>query len=115
MPKLAGRPGRSFITPSMPFHRPSRLLGTIVVLGLALVVTGVLAYEAQSSSRGHRETAERTLRDYASFAGWQFVQQAKNGLQTTVIASLFEPAKRVDPDSLPKSLLPPPSVQRSGG
>ena len=92
-------------------RRSSRLLGTVVVLGLALVVTGILAGEAEVAARGHRQTAERTLSDYALFAGWQFEQQAKSGLLTTVIGSLFEPAMRVNPDSLPKSLMAPASVE----
>jgi signal transduction histidine kinase len=92
-------------------HRTSRRLGTVAVLGLALAVTAVLAYEAQNSASGHRRTAEATLRDYASFAGWQFEQQVKNGFLTAIIGSLFDAAMRVNPDSLPKSLLKPSSVE----
>jgi len=91
--------------------RPSRLLGTVVVLGLALAVTAVLVYQAQVAARGHRLTAERTLRDYASFADWQFEQQAKSELLTTMIPSLAQGAMRVDPARLPQSLLAPESVE----
>jgi signal transduction histidine kinase len=90
--------------------RSSRLVGTIVVLGLALVVTAVLAYQAQVAARGHRQTAERTLRDYASFADWQFAQQMKSGLLTSMIPSLASAAMRMDPAHLPKSLLSPDAV-----
>ncbi len=90
--------------------RPSRLLGTVVVLGLALVITAMLVYQAQVSARGHRLTAERTLRDYASFADWQFGQQSKNELLTSMIPSLGQAAMRVNPERLPESLLSPDSV-----
>ena len=43
------------------------------LLVLALVVTGLLAYEAHVAARSHRETAERALRDYASVAAWEMV------------------------------------------
>ncbi len=94
----------------MPRFRSSRLLGTAVVLGLALVVTAMLVYQAQVAARGHRLTAERTLSDYASFADWQFEQQMKNHLLTTMIPSLAQAAMRVDPARLPQSLLSPESV-----
>ncbi|OYV73655.1 MAG: hypothetical protein B7Z72_02015 [Gemmatimonadetes bacterium 21-71-4] len=90
--------------------RPSRLVGTVVVLGLALVVTAVLVYQAEVAARGHRLTAERTLHDYASFADWQFEQQVKNELLTNIIPSLAQAAMRVDPARLPASLLSPESV-----
>jgi signal transduction histidine kinase len=95
----------------MSHPRPSRLLGTVVALGLALAVTTVLVYQAQVAARGHRLTAERTLRDYASFAGWQLEQQMKNELLTTMIPSLAQAAMRVDPERLPQSLLTPESVE----
>jgi signal transduction histidine kinase len=94
----------------MTHSRPSRLLGTVVVLGLALVITAMLVYQAQVAARGHRLTAERTLRDYASFADWQFEQQVKNELLTSIIPSLAQAAMRVNPERLPTSLLAPASV-----
>ncbi|MGA9836672.1 MAG: HAMP domain-containing sensor histidine kinase [Gemmatimonadaceae bacterium] len=95
----------------MSRFRSSRLVGTAVVLGLALVVTAMLVYQAQVAARGHRQTAERTLRDYASFADWQFEQQMKNQLLTTMIPSLAQAAMRVDPAHLPQSLLTPESLE----
>ncbi|MDE3052851.1 MAG: hypothetical protein KGJ70_03115, partial [Gemmatimonadota bacterium] len=95
----------------MSHPRPSRLVGTVVILGLALLVTAVLVYEAQLAARGHRLTAERTLRDYASFADWQFEQRMKNELLTTMIPSLMWGAMRVDPARLPQSLISPESVE----
>jgi len=90
--------------------RPSRLLGTVVVLGLALVITAMLVYQAQVAARGHRLTAEHTLRDYASFADWQFGQQIKSELLTSMIPSLGQAAMRVNTQKLPESLLSPESV-----
>lgn len=94
----------------MTHPRPSRLLGTVVVLGLALVVTAMLVYQAQVAARGHRLTAEHTLHDYASFADWQFGQQIKTGLLTNMIPSLGWAAMQVDPTRLPESLLTPGQV-----
>ena len=45
-------------------------------------------------------TAERTLKDYASFANWQLSQHAKNSLLTTLVMGLVRPAQLVKPDSL---------------
>ncbi|HEY5219455.1 MAG TPA: hypothetical protein VIJ16_06590, partial [Gemmatimonadaceae bacterium] len=95
----------------MAHPRPSRLLGTVVVLGLALVVTAMLVYQAEVAARGHRLTAERTLHDYASFAAWQLEQQVKNELLTAMIPSLAQAAMRVDPAHLPQSLLSPTAVE----
>ncbi|MGH7689758.1 MAG: sensor histidine kinase, partial [Gemmatimonadaceae bacterium] len=94
----------------MTHSRPSRLIGTVVVLGLALVITAMLVYEAQVAARGHRLTAERTLRDYASFADWQFGQQAKNELLTSMIPSLGQAAMRVNSARPSESLLSPEGV-----
>ncbi|MDE3153427.1 MAG: HAMP domain-containing histidine kinase [Gemmatimonadota bacterium] len=94
----------------MTHPRPSRLIGTVVVLGLALVITATLVYQAQVAARGHRLTAEHTLKDYASFAAWQFSQQARNELLTNEIPSLAQAAMRVNPERLPESLLSPDAV-----
>lgn len=87
--------------------RASRSLGTVALLVLALVLVGVLAYQAADAARSHRRAAERTLTDYASFADWQLTQQAKNSLLTTVITSLVFQASRVDPERLDATLLSP--------
>ncbi len=92
-------------------HRAPRLLGTVVLLVLALVVTAVLAYQAWSAARSQRVIAERTLRDYAAFADWQLAQQAKNDLLTTVVTSLMTPASQVRPDSLEQTVVSPAQVR----
>src|SRR6058998_3978371 len=57
-----------------------RLLGTVALLGLALVVASGLAYQAWRAARSQETTADRTLRDYAAFADWQLAQQARGTL-----------------------------------
>jgi signal transduction histidine kinase len=91
--------------------RPSRSLGTFLLLGLALVLVAGLAYQAADAARSHRRTAEGTLADYASFAEWQLTQQGKNSLLTTIISSLFYPASRVDPRRLNATLMTPDEIR----
>ena len=45
-----------------------------------LVLTGVLAYQAQDAARSHRMTAKSVLEDYSRLAGREFVASASNGL-----------------------------------
>lgn len=47
------------------------------LLAATLALAGVLAYEANDAARSHRAAVERALQDYASFAAWQFVRNAK--------------------------------------
>jgi signal transduction histidine kinase len=54
-------------------HHASRLgpqLNLVLLLS-AVALTGVLAWRAHQAARGHRETAEQTLREYAAFAVFQ--------------------------------------------
>ena len=89
-------------------HAPkSHSLGAVIFLALALVLAATLAYQAADAARSHQRTAERTLKDYASFASWQLSQHAKNNLQTTLVMGLVSAAARVKPDSLESSLLTP--------
>jgi signal transduction histidine kinase len=74
----------------------SRLL--VALLALALVLTGVLAYQAATSERQHRMAAQRALHDYASFAMWQLNQQATQELLSAMITTFIVPLTRVDPD-----------------
>ncbi len=50
-------------------------LFTFVLLGTALVLSGILAYAAVDSSRRHRATARAVLQDYVTFAAEQFAQR----------------------------------------
>src|SRR5262245_15042077 len=91
--------------------RTTRSLGAVVLLALALVLVAVLAYQAQDAARSHQRTAERTLSDYASFAGWQLSQQAKNNILGAIILSLSVPASRVNPAQLDQTLMSPEAVE----
>ena len=82
-------------------------LGPILLLTLALGLAAVLAYQAADAARSHRETAKRTLQDYASFASWQLAQHAKNTLLSTLVTGFMLPASQVDPSNLEASLLQP--------
>jgi signal transduction histidine kinase len=84
-----------------------RSLGTIILLGLALVLVGVLVYQAQDAARSQQRIAEATLDDYASFADWQLTQQAKSSMLSPVITSLSYQASRVDPQRPEKTVVSP--------
>jgi signal transduction histidine kinase len=88
----------------------SHSLGAVIFLALALALAATLAYQAADAARSHQMTAERTLKDYASFANWQLSQHAKNSLLTTLVMGLVRPAQLVKPDSLESSLLTPYEV-----
>jgi signal transduction histidine kinase len=96
--------------PSRPHASKSHSLGAVILLALALVLAATLAYQAADAARSHQMTAERTLKDYASFANWQLSQHAKNSLLTTLVMSLAFPATRVNPDDLERSLMTPYEV-----
>lgn len=92
-------------------RRSPRLVGTVALLILALVVCAVLAYQAWDAAESQQRTADSALQDYARIADWQLTQQAKNALLTQVVASLFSPASRVNPDSLRETLMSPAQVE----
>ncbi len=61
----------------MVFGRSRPKLVVTVLLTATLALTAILAYQAQSAARSHREVAERTLRDYAAFAAWEYARSAR--------------------------------------
>src|SRR5918992_348287 len=95
---------------SRPHAPKSHSLGAVIFLALALVLAATLAYQAADAARSHQMAAERTLKDYASFANWQLSQHAKNSLLTTLVVGLVFPASRVNPDDLEGSLITPYEV-----
>src|SRR5919202_526424 len=95
---------------SRPHAWKSQSLGAVILLALALALAPILAYQAAAAARSHQMTAERTLKDYASFANWQLSQHAKNGLLTTLVMALVMPATRVNPEDLEHSLITPYEV-----
>lgn len=68
----------------------SRSTMLVAVLLLTVVLAAVLAYEAWLAAHSHRVTAERTLRDYATFAAWEYSSSIKEALYAN-IAWLFTP------------------------
>ncbi len=94
-----------------PRFRLRRSSPTVAILLLTVVLAGVLTYEAWDAARSHRATAEGTLRDYASFAAWEFSISVKEGLYNTLV-STFGPVMHEDPQP-PDVKLAPPSILAS--
>jgi signal transduction histidine kinase len=61
----------------------------IVVLLLALALSGALAYEAQDAARSHRATAEGALRDYAAVSAFLVTRLARQGVGATLGVRLY--------------------------
>src|SRR5919202_590139 len=84
---------------------------SIAILLLTAALATVLAYQAWDAARSHRATAEAALRDYASFAAWEFSIAAKEELYQTLV-SIFGPVAHQKP--LPPGARPaPPSILAS--
>src|SRR4051812_42033844 len=80
---------------STPHGRPARRrLPEQAAIPLALVVmlalVAGLTYNARAAERSHRATAERALRDYASFAAWEFARYAENLIDSRVAATVIK-------------------------
>jgi signal transduction histidine kinase len=60
--------------------RRSRLSLVIALLILSLGLAGALAWQAHHAARSHRDVAERVVRDYVEFAGWEFSRAARREL-----------------------------------
>jgi signal transduction histidine kinase len=58
------------------------------LLAGAVVLTGVLAYQAYDAARSQRRTAETVLNEYAAFAGWEFSRAVSKELESTLQSSL---------------------------
>ncbi|HEU4564877.1 MAG TPA: histidine kinase dimerization/phospho-acceptor domain-containing protein, partial [Gemmatimonadaceae bacterium] len=91
--------------------RRSRSTSLVAILLLTVALAGFLAYEAWDAARSHRATAERTIRDYANFAAWEFAMSTKEQLYLT-LAWVFSPVAKLDVRTA-GATLPPPDVLRS--
>ena len=60
----------------------------VLVLLLTLGMAGALGYQALNAARSHRATAENVLRDYATFASWEFSQTAQRVLNDVLGSQL---------------------------
>jgi signal transduction histidine kinase len=93
------------------FASPRRSRSTLLV-GLLLLTLGlaaVLAHQAYDATRDHRATAERTLRDYAATAAWEFNAHAKEELWQA-LAYAFRPCKAIETANARHASLPPPDI-----
>lgn len=78
-------------------RRPKSVL-LVALLAFALVLTGILGWQALDAERSHRAAAERALKDYARFAAWQLNQQAAQEMLGAMISTFILPLTRVQPD-----------------
>ncbi|MEO6527556.1 MAG: HAMP domain-containing sensor histidine kinase [Gemmatimonadaceae bacterium] len=74
----------------------SRSTILVAVLLLTMALAAALAYEAWRAARSHRATAERALRDYASFAAWEFTASSKGKMYSSILY-LFNPVMHEQP------------------
>src|SRR5918912_2495454 len=75
-----------------PRARQPRMAFLVTLLVLSLVFTVELAFQAQVAARSHRATAERALRDYASFAALEFGVNSKEAIWNSISGVLYQPA-----------------------
>lgn len=66
--------------PSLRDRRP-RVTPVMALLLATLALTGVLTYQAVDAAASHRRTAERALRDHATFAAWEYSRLARQALE----------------------------------
>jgi signal transduction histidine kinase len=96
-------PGGHTIYARSSGHRPRRRLVVLtVLLVLNLLLGAGLAYEAVQTSRRHRETARKTLQDYASFAAFILASRTYRQLGGSVVETFTS-----WPQSPAKPTLPP--------
>jgi signal transduction histidine kinase len=62
----------------------------VTMLVAMLVMTAMLAWEAQQAARSHRATAENVLRDYAKFAAWELTRLGRQQLLSAMNTELGE-------------------------
>jgi signal transduction histidine kinase len=85
---------------------PPSLLAPLIAL--TLLLTGVIAYEAQRATRSHRVTAERALRDYATVAAHELLVSTVEELDE-LLAPALTPVVG-SPAASPYDSLPSPAV-----
>jgi len=66
-------------------HPRRRLFALALLLVLSLTLAGALALQAIETARRHRETAQRTLQDYAAFAAFILASQSYRQLGGAVV------------------------------
>lgn len=68
-------------------HPRRRLFALAVLLVLSLSLAGALAFQAIGTARRHRETAQRTLQDYAAFGAFILASRSYRQLGGAVVES----------------------------
>jgi signal transduction histidine kinase len=66
-------------------RHPRRLLALALLLVISLSLGAALAFQAIATARRHRETAQRTLQDYAGFAAFILASQSYRQLGGEVV------------------------------
>src|SRR5688572_10309853 len=66
-------------------HPRRRLFALALLLVLSLTLAGALALQAIATARRHRETAQRTLQDYAAFGAFILASQSYRQLGGAVV------------------------------
>jgi signal transduction histidine kinase len=94
-----------FLKSGFPSAYGQRGISAAVLALLGLVVW--LAWEARASDRSRRAAAEGVLRDYGSFAAWEFERSARGYLSTHLAWSIGAARKE---RLVPGAPLPPPSI-----
>jgi signal transduction histidine kinase len=74
--------------PRLPGTTDRLSAATAVALAIAVLLLGVLARQSRVEARGHRDTVDRILTEYAHFAGWEFTTQARGELQGPTLRPL---------------------------
>ncbi|MBI2403298.1 MAG: HAMP domain-containing histidine kinase [Gemmatimonadetes bacterium] len=69
------------VDPHSSRDRRSRVTPVMLLLLATLGLAGVLTYQAVDAAASHRETAERALRDHATFAAWEYTRLARKELE----------------------------------
>lgn len=107
-PRPAAMPAiTSRLRPRFRLRRRSPRTGlTVVLLGIATGLVGILAYQAHSAARSHQATAEQTMRDYAAFANWEFTRHTRAELLTDLITMFVMQMTWIHPDDIDNTLPP---------
>jgi signal transduction histidine kinase len=90
-------------------------LALAIVLSLTLLLVGALGLQAWRSTRTHRTVAEGVLRDYASFAAWNYAYRVRSLFMlgaTPVLGLVYASQVTTWPGSLNRMRSASDSVQR---
>jgi len=86
-----------------PRDRRPPVTPVMALLLATLGLTGVLTYQAVDAAASHRRTAERALRDHATFAAWVYTRLTREEIRWSLFSALKPLAQHTPekPDALP--------------